>query len=70
MLKGLGLSGVKSLSYLECPRNQIKGISTTYLMSALPIPTQEGRLILVSSRKANQDNEAIEADVVNVRSRN
>ena len=70
MLKGLDLSGVKSLSYLECPRNQIKGISMTHLISTLPTPTQEGRLILVSSRKANQDNEATKADVANARSRN
>ena len=42
----------------------------THLISTLPTPTQEGRLILVSSRKANQDNEVTKADVANARSRN
>ena len=70
MLQGLDLSGVKNLSYLECPRNQIKGISMTHLISTLPTPTQEGQLILVSSRKANQDNVATKTDVANARSRN
>ena len=70
VLQGLDLSGVKNLSYLECPRNQIKGISMTHLISTLPTPTQEGQLILVSSRKANQDNEATKVDVANARSRN
>lgn len=42
----------------------------TKLISSLPTPTQEGRLILVSSRKVAQDNVATKTDVANARSRN